>query len=170
MIKNWAKSLRMFILLRFKYKLSDYGRGLFFGKNIFIRKNSLTVGNHVYLGSHCHLSVNKLFIGDFTMLASYVSVVGGDHKFDVIGIPMRECGRDDEKVVKIGRDVWVGHGTIILHGVTVGDGAIIGAGSVVLKDVAPCSVVAGCPAKFVRMRFNDEGDGERHLEKLKVLR
>jgi acetyltransferase-like isoleucine patch superfamily enzyme len=57
--------------------------------------------------------------------------------------------------VRIGRDVWIGMGCIILPGVTIGDGAIIGAGSVVAKDVAPFTVAAGSPAKFVKERFPD---------------
>ena len=53
----------------------------------------------------------------------------------------------------IGNDVWVGCHSVIRSGVTVGDGAIIGAGAVVTKDVPPYSIVAGVPAKVIRMRF-----------------
>jgi maltose O-acetyltransferase len=49
--------------------------------------------------------------------------------------------------VRIGNDVWIGGGAIILPGVTVGDGAVIGAGSVVTRDVGPGQTVAGNPAR-----------------------
>jgi acetyltransferase-like isoleucine patch superfamily enzyme len=44
----------------------------------------------------------------------------------------------------------IGSGATILANVTVGAGAIVGAGSVVTKDVAPNTIVAGNPAKFLR--------------------
>lgn len=54
----------------------------------------------------------------------------------------------------IGHDVWLGAGAIVLRGVTVGDGAVVGAGSVVTRDVPPYAVVAGAPAKVLRLRFD----------------
>jgi hypothetical protein len=55
--------------------------------------------------------------------------------------------------VVIGNDVWVGHGAIVLPGRKVGDGAVIAAGAVVTKDVAAYSIVAGNPARVIRLRF-----------------
>jgi acetyltransferase-like isoleucine patch superfamily enzyme len=55
----------------------------------------------------------------------------------------------------IGNDVWTGHHAMVLAGVSVGDGAVIAAGSVVTKDVPPYAIVAGAPAKIIRMRFSD---------------
>nr|WP_304610668.1 sulfotransferase [Salipiger sp. PrR003] len=56
---------------------------------------------------------------------------------------------------KIGNDVWIGHGAIVIAGVTIGDGAVVGAGAVVTKDVAPYAIVAGVPAREIRKRFPD---------------
>lgn len=49
----------------------------------------------------------------------------------------------------------IGSNSTILCGVTIGEGAIVGAGSVVTKDVAPHTVVAGNPARFLRREDND---------------
>lgn len=57
--------------------------------------------------------------------------------------------------VRIGHDVWIGHGAVILAGRTIGNGAVIAAGAVVTKDVAPYSIVGGTPAKTTRQRFPD---------------
>ena len=57
---------------------------------------------------------------------------------------------DLDRGVRIGANVWIGMGCLILKGVTVGDGSIVAAGSVVVRDVPPRSVVAGVPAKVVK--------------------
>ena len=54
--------------------------------------------------------------------------------------------------INIGNDVWIGARCIFLPGVNVGDGSVIGTGSVVTHDVEPYSIVAGNPAKLIRMR------------------
>jgi len=57
-----------------------------------------------------------------------------------------------ENRVTIGHDSWIGHGAIIMPGRTIGNGAVVGSGSVVTKDVAPYAIVAGSPARLIRMR------------------
>ena len=54
---------------------------------------------------------------------------------------------------KIGNDVWIGNGAIIMSGIKIGNGAVIGAGSIVTKDVGDYCIVAGNPAKFIKHRF-----------------
>lgn len=55
---------------------------------------------------------------------------------------------------EIGADVWIGQGVMIKAGVTIGVGAVIGAGAIVTGDVAPYHIVAGCPAKTIKLRFS----------------
>ena len=56
----------------------------------------------------------------------------------------------------IGNDVWTGWDSMILPGVTVGDGAIVATRAVVTRDVPPYAVVAGNPARVVRMRVEPD--------------
>lgn len=55
--------------------------------------------------------------------------------------------------ISIGNDVWIGDRCTILSGVTIGDGACVGANSVVTSDVEPYAMVAGVPARQIRLRF-----------------
>lgn len=54
----------------------------------------------------------------------------------------------------VGNDVWIGDGALVMPGIRIGDGAIVGAGAVVAADVPPYAVVAGNPARVVKMRFD----------------
>ncbi|HJU04769.1 MAG TPA: NAD(P)H-binding protein [Nitrospiraceae bacterium] len=63
---------------------------------------------------------------------------------------IRRAGLEYALPIRIGNDVWIGGGAIILPGVTIGDGSVVGAGSVVVHDVPPASVVVGNPARIVR--------------------
>ncbi len=63
--------------------------------------------------------------------------------------------------INVGCDVWLGMDALVLSGVTIGHGAIVAARSVVTHDVPPYAIVAGCPARVVRYRF--DGDVVRRL-------
>jgi acetyltransferase-like isoleucine patch superfamily enzyme len=74
-----------------------------------------------------------------------------NHEFGFCDGPWPEVGR-----TTIGADAWLGAGATVRAGVTIGHGAVIGAGAVVTRDVAPYEVVAGVPARHLRMRFPTE--------------
>jgi chloramphenicol O-acetyltransferase type B len=164
MMRKLLKSVRVNFLLLFNFSFLGVGEGFYCGKNIHVRPATTTIGRFVFIGNDCHLAVSKLDIKDFVMLAGRVAIVGGDHRFDVVGVPMCRTGRDTEKPVVIEKDAWIGYGATILHGVTIGEGAVVAAGSVVTKDVLPYSIVAGVPAKFIRKRFLDDEQVSTHKE------
>ena len=62
----------------------------------------------------------------------------------------RRSGLESARPIRIGDDVWIGGGAIVLPGVTIGDRSVIAAGSVVTRDVPPDTLVAGNPARPLR--------------------
>jgi maltose O-acetyltransferase len=106
---------------------------------------NITLGDGVFLNFNCViLDIMPVSIGDRTQIGPAVQIYAADHPRDAA---TRRDGLEFGRPVKIGADVWIGGGSIILPGVTIGDGAVIGAGSVVTRDVAPDAIVGGNPAK-----------------------
>lgn len=139
-------------------------------KNFLANKGALIskdfrAGAYSYVGWGS-LVCPKVSIGNFTMIAHNVMILGGDHNYKVAGIPTVFAGRDETRPTNIGDDVWVGAGSIIMAGVTIGDGAIIAAGSVVTKDVDPYCIYGGTPAKKIKDRFT-EVEKQKHIAMLK---
>lgn len=56
----------------------------------------------------------------------------------------------DDRPIRIGRNCFIGAGSVICPGVTIGDGSIVAAGAVVTADVPPTSIAAGNPARILR--------------------
>jgi len=126
-----------------------------------------TFGRHSFCGYDCEIINSE--IGSFCSIANQVIIGGGRHPMEWVSMsPVFYKGRDSvkakfsehkrEKVKRtiIGNDVWIGERAIIKEGITIGTGAVIGMGSIVTKDVEPYAIVAGCPAKVLRKRFNDD--------------
>ncbi|KKN02481.1 hypothetical protein LCGC14_1117250 [marine sediment metagenome] len=69
---------------------------------------------------------------------------------------LTHCPIRGAKPVVLSNYVWIGYGVLILPGVTIGECCVVGAGSVVTKDVPGGSVVAGNPARVLRLLTNEE--------------
>ena len=133
------------------------------GTVIWSPHKDVKLGDRVQLGYNCKIQCDIEFANS-VLVASNVSFVGkDDHIIDIPGKTIWNSGRGDTQKTYVGNDVWIGHGAIIIAGVTIGDGAIVAAGSVVVKDVEPCTIVGGNPARFIRNRFNNESEKETHM-------
>jgi len=113
----------------------------------------IEIGNNTMLNGVSITAYEKVIIGENCQIASCTFI--SDTDFHIIDPALRvrevmgyKINKDDvnKKPVKIGNNVWIGWGSIILKGVTIGDNSIVGAGSVVLKDVPQNVLVAGNPA------------------------
>lgn len=122
----------------------NIGEGTYFAEPYQRRGNA----NNINIGKYCSIARNVVFDSGFNHNTNFVSTYPffamiGQGESNVV------CKGD----INIGHDVWICENVLIMSGVTIGNGAVIGANSIVTKDVEPYSIVAGCPAKFIKHRF-----------------
>lgn len=110
----------------------------------YLRSRGVQIGENVHLFNtnidFCHGFL--VSIGDNVTLTG-VTVLAHDASTQ-IPLGVSKVGR-----VKIGNNVFVGRGSIILPGVSIGDNCVIGAGSVVSNSIPSNSVAVGNPARVV---------------------
>ncbi len=132
----------------------ELGRWSWLGHGTKIRahEGTVSIGAKTVLGQECTVSAfHHVSIGRECVIADRVMLIDFDHGASEVERPVRLQGiykRD----VRVGHNVWIGYGACILRGVTVGDNAIIGTGAVVTRDVPANAVMAGVPARVIRMR------------------
>lgn len=112
---------------------SGFGRNLRFGYRVFVNtgcffmdRGGITIGDDVFIGPR-------------------VQLITTNH-----GAAPTERRTTISRPIVIGKNVWIGAGTIVLPGVTVGENSIIGAGSVVTHDIPANVIAAGSPAKVIK--------------------
>jgi maltose O-acetyltransferase len=113
----------------------DYGFNIRLGRGVFVNIGCV------------FLDVVGIDVGDLCQIGPAVQVYAADHPRDP---ELRRAGLENGRPVRIGTNVWIGGGAIILPGVVVGDDAVFGAGSVVTRDVPAGAIVAGNPARRLK--------------------
>jgi len=132
----------------------DFGRFVWIGDGTKIRchEGRVEIGAKTVMGQECTISAyQRVRIGEQCVIADRSMFIDFDHGVVEVDRPIRQQGiykRD----VEVGSNVWIGYGACILRGVRVGDNSIVGTNSVVTKDVPANAVVAGIPARVIRMR------------------
>ena len=111
-------------------------------------------GIHTHFGRNVYANFNltlvddtDIFVGDSVMFGPNVVVATAGHPIDP---ELRRKVAQFNVPVRIGSNVWIGAGAILLPGVTVGDNSVIGAGSVVTHDIPPNVVAVGNPCRVLR--------------------
>jgi acetyltransferase-like isoleucine patch superfamily enzyme len=122
------------------------------GCKIRVHEGEVSIGAKSVIGQECTISAYQhVSIGRECIIADRVMLIDFDHGVAEVERPIRAQGiykRD----VRVGHNVWMGYGACILRGVSVGDNSVIGTSSVVTKEVPANAVVAGAPARVIRMR------------------
>lgn len=121
----------------------------------------LIIEDNVIINPFNHITcINKIHIGEGTLTGKYVTITDNSHgtsTYHEMTSPPLHRPLYSKGPVIIGKKVWIGDKATILPGITIGDGAIIGANSVITKDVPAYSVVAGNPAKIIRiLKMNEK--------------
>lgn len=119
----------------------------------FASGRGIEIGDRSGLGVNCRIGPCR--IGRNVMMGPDVVFVTGNHEFSRTDVPMIDQGGQGPKPIEIGDDVWIGTRVVVLPGVRVGDGAILAAGAIVTKDVPEFAIVAGNPARVVRLRTDE---------------
>jgi len=122
------------------------------GCKIRVHEGEVSIGAKTVIGQECTISAfQHVSIGRECIVADRVMLIDFDHGVTEVERPIRAQGiykRD----VDVGHNVWIGYGACILRGVTVGENSIIGTSAVVTRTVPANAVVAGVPARVIRMR------------------
>ncbi len=157
--------------------LSEDGRGIFLGDRVvlfdhvrlvlgdlaengeaFIRIGSMTMVNaFAYLSGEGGLDV-----GNEVLIGPGAKILSAGHDIDGEPLSIYRHGLTYGRIV-IEDGAWIGAGAMILQGVTVGQGAVVAAGAVVTRDVPPCAVVRGVPARVAGFREGLGSMGDARL-------
>jgi acetyltransferase-like isoleucine patch superfamily enzyme len=132
----------------------DFGRFVWIGDKTKIRchEGRVEIGDKTVMGQECTISAYQhVRIGQQCVIADRAMFIDFDHGVVEVERPIRQQGIYKRDVI-VGSNVWIGYGACVLRGVSVGDNAIVGTNSVVTKDVPANAVVAGIPARIIRMR------------------
>ena len=112
---------------------TDFGKNISIGKNVFINTCC------------CFQDQGGISIGDGVLIGHRVVLATINH-----GLLPEERQCNCPAPIVIGKNVWIGSGSIVLPGITIGENAVVAAGAVVTRDVEPGTVVAGVPARFIK--------------------
>ncbi|MBA3866931.1 MAG: acyltransferase [Solirubrobacterales bacterium] len=157
--RRWSTDGFLFLGRRLEIQIARkaqmrFGRFVWIGDGSKIRchEGVVEIGEKTVIGQECTISAyQRVRIGEQCVIADRAMFIDFDHGVVEVERPIRVQGiykRD----VEVGSNVWIGYGACILRGVSVGDNSIVGTNAVVTKDVPANAVVAGIPARVIRMR------------------
>lgn len=157
--RRWRTDGMLFLGRRLEIQINRraevrFGRFVWIGDGTKIRchEGVVEIGEKTVMGQECTISAyQRVRIGAECVIADRAMFIDFDHGVVEIERPIRLQGIYKRDVL-VGSNVWIGYGACVLRGVSIGDNSIIGTNTVVTKDVPANAVVAGIPARVIRMR------------------
>ncbi len=147
----FGRGLELQISKRGKIK---FGRFAWIGDGTKLRchEGVVEIGPKTVIGQEVTISAyQRVRIGEQCVIADRAMFIDFDHGMVEVERPIRVQGiykRD----VEVGSNVWIGYGASVLRGCRVGDNSVLGTYTVVTRSVPANAVVAGQPARILRMR------------------
>lgn len=134
------------------------GRNIYVGHQAILRgyhRNVMEIGDNTWIGPQAFIhSAGGITIGRNVGIGPGVKMISSYHEEEGTGVPILHS-RLVFAAVTIGDDCDIGVGAIVLPGVRLGKGVQVGAGAVVTTNVPDYAVVAGVPAKVLRIRTTE---------------
>jgi putative colanic acid biosynthesis acetyltransferase WcaF len=128
------------------------------GKGVLVRATArftypwkVAIGDHSWVGDYAEFySLDRIAVGSHCVISQYAYLCTGTHdmtdeRFGLVTSPIR-----------IGDGAWIASGAFVYPGVTVGEMGVAAARSTVTRDIPPCEVHAGTPARYRKHRFAAE--------------
>ncbi|MCE7963652.1 MAG: acyltransferase [Acidobacteria bacterium ACB1] len=130
--------------------LPNVGKDVVLLHGVVIDDVRTTLGDDIWISVGTYL--DYVIVEDHVLIGQHVVLLSGKnhHNIDRLDIPIKLQGNPPKEPITIGRGAWIGANATVMA--DVGHDAIVGAGSVVTKPVPPFAIVAGNPAKVIRMR------------------
>lgn len=107
------------------------------------------IGDRTRIGLS-NVLIGPVTVGDDVMLAQNIVMSGLNHGYQDVTIPPHDQPVTKNRI-SVENEVWIGANSVVVAGVTIGRHSVVAAGSVVTKDVPAYSVVAGNPARVIKM-------------------
>ena len=138
--------------LRFFYLMSnnEYYHELYFFRIkdklvrefLYQKHGTFTIPRNVEIGA------NIILDHPFSTILNAKSI--GDNFRCKNNITIGNTNDNDSLRPQIGNNVYIGANAVVIGNITIGDNVVIGAGAVVTKDLPPCAIVVGNPAKIIK--------------------
>lgn len=124
----------------------------------------LTIGDRCGFGTGCFISsgASGLHIGNNLVCGPHVVIMANSYRYGKKGVHLHDQGQVS-KGTRIGNNVWIGAGAVILDGADLGDDCIVTAGSVVARRFPAGTQLQGNPARPMRGFFRAASNGKASL-------
>ncbi len=116
----------------------------------------ISIGSGVYIGGYAYLTaIDEISIGDGCVLSEHVYITDLMHGLSPEGGPIMQQPLESKGPVRIGPRCFLGYRAAIMPGVTLGEGCVVGANAVVTRSFGAFSMLAGAPARVVKIYSRD---------------
>lgn len=142
----FGSRLRIILINRLGNSISLSSR---FAGGGYVYGRGLTIGVRSFVGRDAYFDLTaRITLAEDVVVGHGATFITADH---AIGPPLRRAGPVKAAPIRVERGAWLGANVTVMPGVTVGSGAVIAAGSLVRHNVACNTVVAGVPARVIRV-------------------